>query len=85
MKPNGIKYEFIRIFIQWEKIDFELTLNEIYKNNNYIKILVNKNEEIGLLNQNNFEYILIKKEKLDGIIKNNENIKETINGIKIIM
>ena len=81
----GINMNLLEFLYKGKELDFELTLNEINKNDKDIKILVNKNEEVGLINQKSFENILIQKEKLDEIIKNNENIKETINGIKIMV
>ena len=81
----GINIKLLTFLYGGSQINLEFKYNEINKNNNEMKVIVIKNEIDGLICPKCGENIIIHKEKLDEIIINMDNVKETINGIKIMI
>ena len=64
-------------------LKFKEQANSIDKNNNEMKVLVYKHEFDNFICPNCGEIIQINTEKIDDLILSNDNINDTINGIKI--
>ena len=81
----GINLNLLIFLYGGKQIDEHLTFNEMSPNENEIKIIVIKREQDELICPKCGEIIIVNSEKIDEIVNNMNNIKETINGIKAII
>ena len=81
----GINLNLLIFLYGGQQIDNQLTFNEVSPNEDEIQVLVVKSEQDELICPKCGGNIIVSTKKIDEIVNNMNNIKETISGIKIII
>ena len=81
----GINLNLLIFLYGGQQIDNQLTFNEVSPNEDEIQVLVVKSEQDELICPKCGGNIIVSTKKIDEIVNNMNNIKETISGIKLMI